>query len=400
MKGIKSPKIYYKKLTIKKVNFISIFFVVCFLFFSTPDVASAGLLSGLGDILQSVLLSFGVSLIGVVFWIANFIGIALMIAASFILQNIMYLVLSWDYLPSNNEAVGTIWLLVRDLANMALIFILLYIGIGTILNLKVPGGNKSVSTLLIPFFISAILIHFTPLIAGIVIDISHIFTKYFFVASQDGVGSFGSTHPFSDQWNPFVWVSNMEDAAAIVIQSLISIIYSLSVATVLLLTTIILIVRIVALNILVAISPIAFLSRIVPSLNNSIYEQWKKQFVQWALLPVILGLFLWMSVVVLQNSDNAVCDKMDNAIVVDGVNIFGNKALCTSLGSMMAVIILLVGLFVSSQTSAAGAGAIIRTGNRLAASGLRKATYRGGRLAAFGLGRGLELQGSAFRWYW
>ena len=397
MKGIKCPKICFEKMSIKKTDIFGVFFVVPIIFFFTSGFAEAfdptfGAGDKIVDAFKAALISFGVSVIGLIFWVWNFIGIILMFIASFVLQHIMTLVLSWDYLPSNNSAIGVIWLLLRDLANMALIFVLLYIGIGTILNIRVISKKntyKSASTLLVPFFVCAVLIHFTPLIAGIVIDISHIFTKYFFVAAQDGLSGFGSSHPFSDNWKGFVWTSSLEEASGIVLQSIVSIFYSLTVAVVLLIVAAILIVRIVALNLLVSVSPIAFLARIIPQTSKSIFEPWKTQLLQWAMLPVILGLFLWMSVVVLDNGrvacqesplDMGAPGNPTTPIVATANQVLPSDSLCMSIVSMMSVIIVIVGLFVSSKTSAMGASTIISAGKKVT-TGVVKRGVAGGLLA-------------------
>lgn len=393
MKGVQCPKIYYRNFSLTKANFFSVFLLVGLLIILIPEFAYAGILDGIGAIFQTALLTVVMNLIGLGIGLWHLIGIILMGASSLILQNIMHLVLAFDYLPANNLAVGTIWLLVRDLANMALIFVLLYIGIGTILNLKVPGGTgKGMSSLLVPFLISAVLIHFTPLITGIVIDVSHIFTKYFFVAAQEGIGGFGS-HPMKDLGIPFGIFNDLNDIAGTIIPFMMAIAYSMASSVILIITSILLIVRIVALNLLVALSPFAFLAKIIPSYSKSVYEPWKKQLVEWAMLPVILGFFLWMSVVVLGN--NSVCDSLDGGVAVGEVSVFGGEALCKSMGGFMSITILIVGLIVSSKTSAAGANKIINKGNSLAKGAAKWGTQRSAVFAAKGTGAGFGIAGNA-----
>lgn len=68
---------------------------------------------------------------------------------------------------ANTDAVISIWTKIRDLVNVAIIFIMLYVGIGTILNLS----SVNTSRMIIGVLVAALLVNFSALMVKTVIDI-------------------------------------------------------------------------------------------------------------------------------------------------------------------------------------------------------------------------------------
>jgi hypothetical protein len=67
------------------------------------------------------------------------------------------------------------WTMVRDVANMFFVVVLLVIAFGTILGLEQYEWKKT----MVNFILAAILINFSKLIAGVIIDVAHVFTMTF-----------------------------------------------------------------------------------------------------------------------------------------------------------------------------------------------------------------------------
>ena len=85
------------------------------------------------------------------------------------------------------EDVG--WPFVRDFANMFFILILVFIGLATILKLGDYGAKKALPRLII----IAILLNFSLVIVGFIVDISNIISAGFFYGAKEigGIGNLG-----------------------------------------------------------------------------------------------------------------------------------------------------------------------------------------------------------------
>src|SRR3989344_3837525 len=93
--------------------------------------------------------------------------------------------------------IGTIevgWKIFRDLANILIIFSLLYIGIITILNLKL--GGYDVKKLLVSLIIAAVFINFSLFFTKVIIDSSNLLAVNFYEKIKDeGIGKAFNSNP-------------------------------------------------------------------------------------------------------------------------------------------------------------------------------------------------------------
>lgn len=76
----------------------------------------------------------------------------------------------------DQEFVKTVWTNVRDLANMAFIFILLWIAIATILRVR----NNAAKDLLTKLIIIALLVNFSLFISRVIVDAGNMFSMFFY----------------------------------------------------------------------------------------------------------------------------------------------------------------------------------------------------------------------------
>ncbi|MYE38356.1 MAG: hypothetical protein F4X82_02485 [Candidatus Spechtbacteria bacterium SB0662_bin_43] len=429
MKGIQCPKIVLRKPSFRRGVFIVLLSCIPLTLFAVPVPAEAIFGVDVGGLFRDALIWAGAAIFGLVFWIFNWIGILVLTIASLVLQAMMSFVLEAGYTPYTDLSVLVGWRVVRDIAHMVLIFALLAIGISTILGIRLNDNDDSVGKQLITFVAIAIVIHFTPLITGVIIDISNIFTKIFFDQAQSAVGGFSDHHPFASSWNDFIKLGSAEDAAAYSLGLIVSVFYSLGAAIILFATSFLLIARVIAIQLLVIFSPLAFVAQLIPK-GKKMFDTWLQQFLQWCFLPVGLGLFLWLSAVILANGMTACTDPTaynqqfqalggentigvghqstvnlgisnSNTTAQTAVNsIVGGENLCKATVSIMALATIVAGLFVSATTSAKGASIITRqaksaflSGSKLIArGGIRSAGFVTKGVADVG-GRGMDASG-------
>ncbi len=200
-------------------------------------------------------------------------------------------------------AIG--WPIVRDFINMFFILALVVIGLATALRLKEYQAQKALPVLII----IAVLINFTPVICGLIIDASNILMNFFL---EELTGFKLIANIFSAQgsallasWGDISALNFARLAAAplvLIAKTLIMIIFSLVTAFILFMYTLLFIMRYVMIWVLVIVSPIAFFSRIFPKTQKGEYlfksilgwDEWWKQFFEWTLIGVTAAFFLYL----------------------------------------------------------------------------------------------------------
>ncbi|HEY4476730.1 MAG TPA: hypothetical protein VJB69_02015 [Candidatus Paceibacterota bacterium] len=88
----------------------------------------------------------------------------------------------------NSGPVGTSWGVIRDLVNMGFIFVLLYIAIGTMLELSGIDWKKLVPKLIIV----ALLVNFSAFFTRVIIDVSNVTANQFYLSAAVGKTAGGS----------------------------------------------------------------------------------------------------------------------------------------------------------------------------------------------------------------
>ncbi|GAF67718.1 unnamed protein product, partial [marine sediment metagenome] len=118
--------------------------------------------------------------------------IQIFVLISNLIFGIAGLLLGWVISPSfigvkftDNPFVNVGWTLTRDLANMGFILILVAIGLGTALRIGEYTAKKTLPLLII----IALLINFTPVVCGLIIDATNI-AMNFFIGEMTGLKAF------------------------------------------------------------------------------------------------------------------------------------------------------------------------------------------------------------------
>ena len=196
----------------------------------------------------------------------------------------------------NSAAVSKGWIIIRDVCNIGFVLVLLVIAFSTVLKIE----KYSYKRLLGGFLLAAVLVNFSKLICGVIIDISQVLMLTF-VNAFKGIGEGNLAQMIgleeimslpSDGGS-----TGKEKVGALFLGLIMSIIGTIVVGIILL----IFVFRIIILWFLVLLSPLAFLANILPALQ-SYGKQWWQKFTSQVIVGPILAFFLWLSFSIVQGS--------------------------------------------------------------------------------------------------
>jgi hypothetical protein len=269
----------------RKVLAFFVFVVFCSLTF--PHIASAQLLTGLGNELIG---GFTAILLG----IAKFFLSLTLYALDFFLNLAAYNA----FIDAPPVVVG--WFMVRDLANMFFIVALLIIAFSTMLGLENYAWKKS----LVKLIAAAILINFSRLILGVLIDASQIITLTFLNAVEGAAGGDLINMLKLDQilsistgtqnfGNDGLQIELLGGAVAAVIFSVMSL-FTIGAYAALML------VRVLILWMLIILSPLAFVLSALPQTKSYASEFWG-ELTKYLIVGPMMAFFLWLAFATLGN---------------------------------------------------------------------------------------------------
>lgn len=259
------------------------------------------------------------------------------------------------------------WPVLRDIANMGLILVLVAIGIGTMLNLKT---NKKQ---LVTFFIIALLINFTPVITGVIIDFSNIIASILYASAQNASSAFIGANPFSSVTNDFGSIIGLRTEAfngsfsladfAPSIKAIVSIFLNIIIIFMFLFLAALFLARTLVLQVLVILSPLAFVLYISPSTRKH-FNRWWKAFLQWSIIIIPMIFSLWLAGAFLNGADEycstAELGETSGDLETALGGIASNENVCEMTAMMLAVGALLMGISLSFSSSAEGSKIIMK----------------------------------------
>ncbi len=224
---------------------------------------------------------------------------------------------------SSNSAVKEVWKLVRDIVNLFLILGLIIVAIATMLKIEKWGWKNTLWKLIVV----ALLVNFSLIIPGAVLDLSNFLGTYFLSAAKgendnlgaailkgfgfkqegnqykapqildEGVYSLGgyegSPEQKTEQLLTDLSVKGLAARFILIFFGLLLLgIFAIIVLFVLL---IVMILRSVLLIILLSISPLAFAAWIFPT-TSKYFSSWWQNFIRWCVFPIILGFLLYVGI--------------------------------------------------------------------------------------------------------
>jgi len=290
------------------------------------------------------------------------------------LMNSLISLILWAFDPATyggfveNDSVKAIWETLRDFMNLALVLILVFIAIATILGIKKYRWQETLWKLIVV----ALLINFSLIIPGVILDTSHFVTFTFLNLARldnDNIAKSmmtiykteeisgeekyaltlvdGATQKSLEGW-AYSWGNFFLTMAAIIILGLFAIISLLAIF-------ITMIVRSFFIIALLCLAPIAFAAWILPS-TVKYWQLWWNQFIKWCTFPISFALMLYMGIVIL-NSVNKVGLSQAAGSKESVISMF--------IQIILFSMFLVGGLIFSVQSGGAVAQTVQKQGNKL-----------------------------------
>ena len=328
--------------------------------------------------------------------IANVVGaiVSLIVAAlgffSILVIKMIIVVASYNSFIQA-PAVNLGWTLVRDICNMFFILILLIIAFSTALGYEKFHYSKTLA----PLLVAAVLINFSKLICGLLIDFSQIIMLAF-VSSFAGAGGANFTN--------LVGFTSFFEGGALGAQStglawqatigyVMAVILTLIFLVVLLAMLAILVVRIVTLWFLVVLSPFVFFAQAVPTAQRYA-SQWWEEFGKQLMVGPVMAIFIWISLSVVSGGAGQLTKDFGGtgagvATLKEGPNAFtAVTAPADFLHYVIGIGMMMGTLMVAQQFGGAGAkigGIVSKRATNLMAGVGRMGLAQMGRIPGFGV---------------
>jgi hypothetical protein len=296
-----------------------------------------------------------------------------------------------DFIRDLPVSIG--WVAVRDMVNAFFILILIIISFGTILKIQ----SYHYKQLLPKLLIAAILVNFSKLICGVLIDLAQVVMMTFTAAvhqmSINGIAKalrldqIAALPGFSD---PHTAADVPFNFLALVAASLTGVVFMAFIVLTVAIYTVVLIVRIIALWILVITSPLAYLFGLLP-FTQRFSNDWWTQFMNYVLLGPLLAFFLWLSLVTL----NSPAFMGEAATGTTRGGYFTFSAMFTSnnfKAYIVGILMLLAGLGFAAQMAGSIGSSII---NSMKRTGINKISKLGMGALKFGFKGTRKLMGAA-----
>lgn len=340
---------------------------------------------------QACFLGIFASIIG---WIVYFFGSILWVAgAAFDFSIFLSITLSnWFF---SRDFIGETWKLVRDLSNIFFLFVLLYIAIGTIFELRSIGNPQK---MVVNLVIVALLVNFSGFFVRIVVDASNVVAYEFYktmsgeeTTIKEKAGNLGSR--LVGKLTPSTYLVkegnhiegenyklNSTSVLGTLLQGVFSILIIIVAAFVLFTASLLFIIRTVVLLFVYILSPLAFVSQIIPSPKFNYFQQWLEHLIKQSLYAP--GFLIPLFLVYIMLGDNGLSSRDWSNITSTGGYWVGG--VMNLIGINMLIVGLLVAcLFIAQKFGAAGLSASTSFGSKATQMLAQPFSRYGGRAAGW-----------------
>jgi hypothetical protein len=290
--------------------------------------------------------------------------------------------------------VVEVWKLVRDLCNMFFILILLVIAFATILRIERYQIKRALPKLII----MAVLINFSRMICGVLIDLAQVIMMTFLNSINAGapgantlIDALGIQKLF-DVWKPgeigaYFWPGGEKGIGPTqIVASQVFGLILLSIACIVILSyTLVLFFRIVQLWVLIILSPIAYVLAAFPEGMNYA-RRWWQEFTRTVVVGPVVAFFLWLALIT-SNSPEEMGSSLLTLPKAEGASGFFSGFLNALINAnemkdlfkyILVLIFMIVGLKMAQE-----AGGLI---GQMASNGLAWSKKAGMKIARFGGG--------------
>lgn len=268
------------------------------------------------------------------------------------------------FIDSTTVNIG--WVMMRDLVNMLFVIFLLIIAFGTILGLEQYEWKK----LMVKFVLAAILVNFSRVICGVMIDVAQVVMITFVngIAATAGGNlinafSLDTLYNFTPQLSP-----EKLDTLEVMISSAAAVVFTGMLMVTMLSIMVMLLFRVVVLWVLIVLSPMAFVLNVIPKTEHYASEWWK-EFGNHVVAGPVLLFFVWLAFITLGNGniDQEIAGASvpaGNFSTTDAGGVAGGAAATSGISAVMgwekmanfaiAIAMLLAGAKISQQFSVQG----------------------------------------------
>lgn len=267
------------------------------------------------------------------------------------------------------------WQVCRDIANIGFVLVLLVMAFDSVLQLN----KYPIKTILPRLVIAALLINFSLVFCGMIIDFSQIMTHYFYEAAVNGNTAglsgqlAGALNIQSVYTEPADWgeKAKANGATEIIIGIIFGTAILLVAAFSLAAAAIFFIGRIVTLWLLMIFAPIAWLSMIVPGAPEigGYWNKWWGEFLKWSFFAPVYMFFIYLAILLASTApitaDSAASAAMNSSLKGNPVSGFLANGAYTMLQYIAIIMIMLMGLKYASSSSALGASTVMKAGKSM-----------------------------------
>jgi len=261
--------------------------------------------------------------------------------------------LIWSMQPSSyggytvsNEGVSIIWDQMRKFVNIGLIIAMILMAVATIIGIEKYSWKK----VLWKIVVVALLVNFSLVIVGMIVDIFNYFTVYFLNSAKVNAANFGGLFNFPGP--TFGFWNILGNFIKWFFTNLLMIFVGVLVIIILLVALLAMIARAVIIMFLAAISPLAFVAWIFPA-TEKWWKMWWDNFLKWASFGLIFAISLYIGMAII------------GAIQSQNISISDTPFTTAVVTTLMAAIFLLVGLIFSLQSGTAASQFILKQSGKI-----------------------------------
>jgi|GEM_PF-1567156 len=264
---------------------------------------------------------------------------------------------------ASQNSNGSGWVIMKNICNTILIILLLFVAFGTILRVE----SYNYKYLLVKLIVVALLVNFSGVIAGIVLDFNHIIMGVF----SDQIANIGkSIEENSKILKEFTGTTDLSDINAVtsslgenitrtvsrvnvnlILASILMFILGITVLAV----ALFLIVRTVSLWLLFTLSPLALALYVLPHTRVASLKWWDA-FLRYAFAGPLLFFFLYLTVFITRNM-NIPAESTMSSVNSESFIMFSNSG--SFLDYLFLVILLWASIFLSRSLSIAGSTQVV-----------------------------------------
>jgi hypothetical protein len=257
----------------------------------------------------------------------------------------------------DNIVVQEGWKMLRNFANVGLLLGLIFIGLATAFN----AAGYNTKKLLLRLLVAALVVNFTPILCGAVIDGSNIFTNYFLSGASNLTK--GSDELFAEELTTIA-KDILKSPGIVLIKALVFLSFNLILAFVLLTFAALFVFRYAILWMLVILSPLAILAWALGELSSQlkgIWNQWLKNFVNWSIIAVPAAFVIYLA-------DHLLAFAKKSELVAEHGDIasFSPSFSRAMVEYGLPIVFLLVGFFFTLSSGAMGASIVTKFAKKTA----------------------------------